>query len=92
MKGKRHPEKVGRKNNRCLRIVEIRYTPTPDADWRLRCAVDILLRSAVREPEGSINAKKEEDPPQDNPLTEAIEKIDESQSSGETARTAKGDT
>ena len=66
MKGKRHPEKVVRKNNRCLRIVEIRYTPTPDANWRLRRAVDILLRSAATDLEGSVNAKKEEEPPKDS--------------------------
>ena len=78
MKGKRHPEKVGRKNNRCLRIVEIRYTPTPDADWSLRRAADILLRSAVRELEGSIDAKKEAELPQGSPLIEAMETKDES--------------
>ena len=66
MKGKRHPEKVGRKNNRCLRIVEIRYTPTPDAELRLSRAVDILLRSAATELEGSVSAKKEEEPPKDS--------------------------
>ncbi len=66
MKGKGHPEKVGRKNNRCLRIVEIRYRPTPDADRRLRRAVDILLRSAGKESERSISAQKEEKPPKDS--------------------------
>ena len=62
MKGKRH----GDKNNRCLRIVGIRYVPTPDADWRLRRAIEILLRTAARELEGSVNAKKEEEPPKDS--------------------------
>lgn len=63
MKGKRHPEKVGRKNNRCLRIVEIRYTPTPDAESRLSRAIDILLRSAATELQGNVSAKKEEKQP-----------------------------
>ena len=76
MKGKRHPEKVGNEDNRCLRIVGIRYMPTPDADSRLARAVNILLRSAVRGLEGSIDAKKEEEPPQDNPLTEVTERKD----------------
>ena len=67
MKGKRDQEKVGDKNNRCLRIVEIRYVSTPDADSRLSRAVDILLRSAARELEGGNNAKKEE-PPRDGSL------------------------
>jgi len=52
--------------------------PTPDADSRLARAVNILLRSAVRGLEGSIDAKKEEEPPQDNPLTEVTERKDES--------------
>ena len=46
--------------------VEIRYIPTSDADWRLHRAIDILLRLAANESEGSINAKEEE-PPQDMP-------------------------
>ena len=31
-----------------LRVVEIRYVRTPDADERLSRAIDILLRSAAR--------------------------------------------
>lgn len=72
--------------------VEIGYIPTSNADWRLRRAVDILLRSAVREMEGRIGTKKEAEPHQGSPLTEATETKDESQSSGEKARTPKGDT
>lgn len=62
MKGKRH----GDKNNRCLRVVGIRYVPTPDAESRLSRVVDILLRSAARELEGSVSAKKEEEPLKDS--------------------------
>lgn len=54
------------KDRQRLRVVEIRYTPTPDADERLSRAIDILLRSAVREPEGSTNVEKEEESPQDS--------------------------
>lgn len=66
MKGKRQPGKVGRRNDRCLRVVKIRYMSTPDADWRLHRAIDILLRTAATELEESINAKKEEEPPKDS--------------------------
>jgi hypothetical protein len=60
VKGKRYLKKVGRKNNRDLRVVGIRYVSTPDADLRLARAIDLLLRSSIKEPERSINAKKEE--------------------------------
>jgi len=60
--GKRH----GDKNNRCLRIVGIRYVPTPDANSRLARAIDILLRSAATDLSGSVSAKKEEEPPKDS--------------------------
>ncbi len=33
------------KNTGHLRVVEIRFVPTPDADMRLQRALDILLRS-----------------------------------------------
>jgi hypothetical protein len=66
VKGERHTEKVGRKNNRCLRIAEIRYVSTPDAESRVSRAIDILLRSAATELEGSGSAKKEEEPPKDS--------------------------
>jgi len=52
-----------RKDRQRLRVVEIRYTPTPDADERLSRALGILLRSGARTAttsEESINAKKEE--------------------------------
>ena len=61
MKGKRHQEKDVGKNTRRLRVVEIRYVRTPDADERLSRAIDILLCSVVRgtaKSEGSIDAKK----------------------------------
>ena len=54
-----------RKDRQRLRVVEIRYTPTPDADERLSRALGILLRSGARTAttsEESINAKKEEEP------------------------------
>lgn len=66
MNGKRHQEKVVGKNTRYLCIVEIRYIPTPDAELRLSRAIDILLMSATREPEGSTNDQKEEESPQDS--------------------------
>ena len=71
MKGKRH----GDKNNRCLRIVGIRYVPTPDADSRLLHAIDVLLGSEPREPKESINAKKEA-PPQDSQPEEVADHRD----------------
>jgi len=72
--------------------VEIRSIPTPDAESRLSRAVDMLLGSAEKELEGGINAKKEEEPPQNNPLTEAMEGKDESQSCGKKTRTPQGNT
>ena len=50
------------REGRRLRVVEIHYVPTPDADARLSRAVDILLCSAARDAarsEKSTNAKKE---------------------------------
>ena len=85
MKGKRHQEKVVDKNTRCLCIVEIRSIPTPDAESRLSRSIDILLVSAAKELEASIDAKIEE-PSQNSPLTEAMERKDESQSSGKKTR------
>ena len=58
-----------RKDRQRLRVVEIRYTPTPDADERISRALGILLRSGARTAttsEESINAKKEEEPPKDS--------------------------
>ena len=54
------------KDQQRLRLVGIRYVSTPDADSRLAHAVDILLGSVAREPEGSTNVKKGEEPPQDS--------------------------
>jgi len=51
------------KEGQRLRVVEIRYVRTPDADERLLRALGILLRSGARTAttsEESINAKKEE--------------------------------
>ncbi len=36
------------KEGQRLRVVEIRYVPTPDAHARLARAIDILLKSAAR--------------------------------------------
>ena len=58
MKGKRHQERAVGKNTQCLHMVEIRHVITPGADSRLSHAIEILLRSAEKEPKGSINAKK----------------------------------
>lgn len=74
------------------RVVRVGYVSTPDADWRLRRAVDMLLRSAARELEGSINTKREEEPLQNNPLSEAMGRKDESQSSEKKTRTPQGNT
>lgn len=60
------------------RVVRVGYVSTPDANSRLSRAVGMLLRLAARELEGSINAKKEDEPPQNNPLSEAMERKDES--------------
>ena len=63
------------KEGQRLRVVEIRYLRTPNADERLSRAIDILLCSAVRgtaKSEGSIDAKKEgpaHQAPADNTLT-----------------------
>lgn len=57
--------------------VKIECALMPDSDRRLSRAIDILLRSATKEPEGSINDKKAE-PPQGSPLIEATETKDES--------------
>lgn len=67
MKGKRHQEKVVGKSIPRLGIVEVHYVPVPDADSRLTRAIDILLRSAAREVEGSTDAQKWEKPAQDSP-------------------------
>lgn len=67
------------KEGQRLRVVEIRYVRTPDADERLSRALDILLRSAGRDlaiSEGGIDAKKERTPhqaPAEDTLTSADE-------------------
>ena len=58
-----------------VRVVEIRYTPTPDADERLSRALGILLRSGARTAatsEESINAKKEEEPAREGPAEDTL--------------------
>jgi len=65
VKDKRHEEKVGDKNTRCLRILAIHYVSTPNADLRLARAIDLLLRSVAEGLKGSIN-DKEEEPPKDS--------------------------
>ena len=54
------------KQNRSQLIAEVKHCVVQDAELRLSRAVDILLRSALREPEGSTNVEKEEQPPQDS--------------------------
>ena len=61
-----------------LRVVRVGYVSMPDAESRLSRAIDILLRSAATELEGSVSAKKEAEPPQGSPLIEATERKDES--------------
>ena len=55
----RREEKFPTDKRQHLPVVKIRYVRTPDAHARLFRAIDILLRSAAREP-------KEEEPPQDS--------------------------
>jgi len=57
------PPKEGQR----MGVVEIRYVPVPDADLRLTRTINILLRSAARELEGSTDAQKGEKPGQDSP-------------------------
>ena len=79
VKGKRHQEKVVGKNTRCLRVVEISYVSTPDADERLSRAIEILLRSAARhatQTKEVPNTEKQESPCQalaDDALTDGAE-------------------
>lgn len=73
------------KDRQRLRVVEIRYVPTPDADERLSRALDILLRSAARKAtvsEESTNAKKEEEPPRESPAEDTLTAGDEEQKNG----------
>jgi hypothetical protein len=92
VKGKRRQEKVDNKNVPRLRVVEIRYVPTPSADLRLSRAVDILLAAAADTLEGSLNAKKEVETPQNSPLVKAMDGKDEYQSSKKKAGTPQGNT
>ena len=73
------------KEGQRLRVVEIRYVRTPDADERLSRAIDILLCSAARgaaKSEGSIDAKKEELPHQ-APAEDTLTGVDEESNSHE---------
>jgi len=73
------------KEGQRLRVVEIRYVRTPDADERLSRAINILLCSAARgtaKSEGSINAKKEE-PPHQAPAEDTLTGVDEESNSHE---------
>lgn len=48
-----------------LRVVEIRYVPTADADARLSRAIDILLRAGARHaapPEENLSARRTKPP------------------------------
>jgi len=51
------------KGEQRLRVVEIRYVPTPEAEERLSRAIEILLKAAARDTslsKGSINSKRKE--------------------------------
>ena len=55
------------KEGQRLRVVEIRYVRTPNADERLSKAIDILLRSAARhaiQAKEAPNTEKQESPRQ----------------------------
>jgi hypothetical protein len=52
------------KGEQRLRVVEIRYVPTPDAEERLSRIIDILLKAAARDTtqaEASTDTKKKEE-------------------------------
>jgi len=49
-----------------LGVVDVRWVQMPDADSRLSSAIDLLLRSVSREPEGDPAARKGEEPPRDS--------------------------
>ena len=68
------------KEGQRLRVVEIRYVRTPDADERLSRAIDILLRSAARhatQAKEIQNTEKQESPRQ-APAKDALTIDDES--------------
>ena len=65
------------KERQRLPVVKIRYVRMPDAKSRLSRAIDILLGSAARELERSVNAEKEEEPPQEAGLKEVTDQTDE---------------
>ena len=58
-------KKQTRQNKKRL-VVSMRHVSIPDAESRFSRVVDILLRSAARKLEGSVSAKKEEEPPKDS--------------------------
>jgi len=60
------------KQNQKSLVVRLRYVATPDGEARLSHVIDILLRSAARNPEENINAKKEEKPPCQAPVDDAL--------------------
>ena len=61
------------KDGQRLRVVEIQYVPTPDADARLSRAIDILLSSAARdtdwEQESPVTKKE---PPRQAPAEDTL--------------------
>jgi len=68
------------KEGQRLRVVQIRYVRTPDADERLSRAIDILLRSAARhaaQAKEVPNTEKQESPRQ-APVKDALTGGDES--------------
>ena len=56
------------RKGRGLRVVELRYVPTPDANLRLSRTIDILLRSATS---GSSQAKESPDTEREEPPRQA---------------------
>ena len=58
---KNRPHGVKVKERRGLGITSVRYVPTPDAEARLSCAVDVLLRAATQNtvlPEEGVSDQK----------------------------------
>jgi hypothetical protein len=64
------------KQNRSQLIAEVKHCVVQDAELRLSRAVDILLGSALREPEGSANVEKEKEPPKNSRPEEVAGKSD----------------
>ena len=68
-------KKQTRQNKKRL-VVSMRHVSIPDAESRFSRVIDILLRSAATELQGSVGAKKEEKPPQDSQPEEVADHRD----------------